>query len=124
MPPDFLLASFELMRKEQQKVLQEKQKTSASKVKTDLILEAKEEGFLETSGELISSVQSVPKDDSGKPNTLLQSSKPRPLVPPGFKSTVFENSSTTKPISSTEKEVKNLNYVCMQIHLYVAFMSD
>ncbi|KAK1425164.1 hypothetical protein QVD17_20510 [Tagetes erecta] len=101
-------ASFELMRKEQQKVLQEKQKTSANKVKsdgfTDLTLEAKEEVFLETSGELNSTVQSVPNDDSGKPNTLLQSSKPRPLVPPGFKSTVFEKSSTTKPISSTEKE--------------------
>ncbi|XP_076907792.1 uncharacterized protein LOC143564380, partial [Bidens hawaiensis] len=88
-------ASFELMRKEQQKVLQEKQKTSASKVKnddfTDLILEEiKEEG--------------VPKDDSGKSDLLLQPSKPRPLVPPGFNSTVLEKSSTTKLIPSTEKE--------------------
>ncbi|KAJ0682641.1 hypothetical protein HanPI659440_Chr16g0649681 [Helianthus annuus] len=104
-------ASFELMRKEQQKVLQEKQKTSASKVNsdgfTDLILEeAKEERVSEASGALNSAVQSVPKDDSGKPNILLQSSKSRPPVPPRFKSTVLEKSSTTKPISFTEKEVK------------------
>ncbi|KAI3743901.1 hypothetical protein L1987_56969 [Smallanthus sonchifolius] len=102
-------ASFELMRKEQQKVLQEKQKTSAIKFKsdgfTDLILEeAKEEGVSEASGELNSAVHSVPKDDSGKSKILLQSSKPRPLVPPGFKSAALEKSSTTKPISSTEKE--------------------
>ncbi|XP_076918463.1 uncharacterized protein LOC143578887 [Bidens hawaiensis] len=86
-------ASFELMRKEQQKVLQEKQKTSASKVKsddfTDLILEEIKE-------------ERVPKDDSGKSN--LQSSKPRPLVPPGFKSTTLEKSSATNSISSTEKD--------------------
>lgn len=90
------------MRKEQQKVLQEKQKTSASKVKsddfTDLILEEiREEG--------------VPKDDSGKSDILLQPFKPRPLVPPGFNSTVLEKSSTTKSIPSTEKEVSNLIYV-------------
>lgn len=102
-------ASFELMRKEQQKVLQEKQKSNANKQKsdgfTDLILEeTKEEGILEASGELNSAVQSVPNDDSGKSSILLQSSKSRPLVPPGFRSTILEKGSTTKPISSTDKE--------------------
>ncbi|KAI3818553.1 hypothetical protein L1987_12363 [Smallanthus sonchifolius] len=102
-------ASFELMRKEQQKVLQEKQKMNANKVKddefTNLVLEeAKEVGISEASGELNSAVQSVLKDDSGKSSILLQSSKPRPLVPPGFKSTITEKSSTTKPVSSIDKE--------------------
>lgn len=88
------------MRKEQQKVLQEKQKSSGNKLKsdgfTDMIAEeTKEEGL-----ELNSAVQSVPMDDSGKSSALLQSSKPRPLVPPGFKS--------TKPISSIDKEVNIL----------------
>lgn len=101
-------ASFELMRKEQQKVLQEKQKTGAIKSDafTDLILEeSKEERVSEGSGELNSIVQSVPKDDdSGKSSTLLQSSKSRPLVPPGFKTTIVDKSSSTKPIFSTDKE--------------------
>ncbi|KAI3764418.1 hypothetical protein L2E82_14425 [Cichorium intybus] len=102
-------ASFELMRKEQQKVLQEKQKSSGNKIKSDgfsdLILEeSKEEGVLEASGELNSVVQSVPNEDSGKLSSVLQSSKPRPLVPPGFRSTILEKSSTAKPISSMDKE--------------------
>ncbi|XP_076956914.1 uncharacterized protein LOC143632232 [Bidens hawaiensis] len=88
-------ASFELMRKEQQKVLQEKQKMNANKVKsddfTDLVLEEIKE-------------EEVLKDDSGKSSMISQSSKPRPLVPPGFKSTILEKSSTTKTISSIEKE--------------------
>ncbi|KAL4586098.1 hypothetical protein LXL04_010729 [Taraxacum kok-saghyz] len=97
-------ASFELMRKEQQKVLQEKQKSSGNKVKNDeftemILEESKEAAALESSGELNSKVQSVPNDDSVRSSVLLQSSKPRPLVPPGFKTTI-----TTKPISSTEKE--------------------
>ncbi|XP_076923184.1 uncharacterized protein LOC143585241 isoform X2 [Bidens hawaiensis] len=88
-------ASFELMRKEQQKVLQEKQKTNANKIKTDdftdLVLEEIKE-------------EEVLKDDSGKSSMISQSSKPRPLVPPGFKSTILEKSSNTKSISSIEKE--------------------
>ncbi|KAI7740099.1 hypothetical protein M8C21_010317 [Ambrosia artemisiifolia] len=116
-----LSASFEQMRKEQQKVLQEKQKLNANKVKsdefTDLILEeAKEEGISEASGELKTAVQSVPKDDSAKSSILLQSSKPRPLVPPGFKSTILEKSSTTKPVSSIEKE-QNPKIGIEEIHL-------
>ncbi|KAD7117067.1 hypothetical protein R6Q59_006318 [Mikania micrantha] len=96
-------ASFESMRKEQQKLLQEKQKTNANKLKVDeftdlALVEAKEEGVSD------SEVQSVPKDDSGKSSILFQSSKLRPLVPPGFKSTVLEKSSTIKPVFSTEKE--------------------
>ncbi|KAK9074261.1 hypothetical protein SSX86_006858 [Deinandra increscens subsp. villosa] len=114
-------ASFELMRKEQQKVLQEKQKTSANKVKadgfTDLVLEeAKEEGVLQASGELNSAVQSVAKDDSGKSSLQMQSSKPRPLVPPGFKSTILEKSSITKPVSSVDK-VQNSKSGIEEIHL-------
>ncbi|PWA72988.1 hypothetical protein CTI12_AA265260 [Artemisia annua] len=102
-------ASFELMRKEQQKVLQEKQKSSANKQQSDeftdmLLEEAKEEGLSEAGGELNSAVQAVPKDDFGKSSIMSQSSKPRPLVPPGFKSSILEKSSTSKPISSTDKE--------------------
>ncbi|XP_022025660.1 uncharacterized protein LOC110926212 isoform X3 [Helianthus annuus] len=114
-------ASFELMRKEQQKVLQEKQKMNANKVKgdefTDLVLEeVKEEVVSEASGELKTAVQSVTKDDSGKSSVLVQSSKPRPLVPPGFKSTILEKSSTTKPVSSIEKE-QNPKPGIEEIHL-------
>lgn len=108
-------ASFELMRKEQQKVLQEKQKSSGNKLKsdgfTDLILEETQEEGLD----LNSAVQSVPKDDSGKSSILLQSSKPRPLVPPGFKSTILEKSSTTKPTLSIDKENPKLGIE--EIHL-------
>lgn len=97
------------MRKEQQKVLQEKQKSSGNKLKndgfTDMLDEVKEEGSLEASSELNSAVQSVPKDDSGKSSNLLQSAKPRPLVPPGFKSTIIEKSSTIKSTFSADKEV-------------------
>ncbi|XP_023730803.1 uncharacterized protein LOC111878521 isoform X1 [Lactuca sativa] len=114
-------ASFELMRKEQQKVLQEKQKSSGNKLKSDafseLLEESKEEGVLEASGgELNSVVQSVPNEDSGKLSSVLQSSKPRPLVPPGFRSTILEKSSTTKTISSMEKE-QNPKPGIEEIHL-------
>lgn len=62
-------------------MLQEKQKSSGNKLKSDafseLLEESKEEGVLEASGgELNSVVQSVPNEDSGKLSSVLQSSKP------------------------------------------------
>lgn len=103
-------ASFELMRKEQQKVLQEKHKLNTNKHKSDglsdlsvLVEEPKEDkGLFETNNELDSGIVAVSDNDSGKS----QGSTSRPLVPPGFRSTVLEKSSGQKTlISFHEKEV-------------------
>ncbi|GJR28233.1 3-dehydroquinate synthase, chloroplastic [Tanacetum coccineum] len=75
---------------------------------TDMLLgEAKEEGLSEASGELNSAFLSVPKDDYGKSSITSQSSKPWPLVPPGFKRSILKKSSTSIPIYSTDKRSRS-----------------
>ena len=89
------------MRKEQHKALQEKQKLNLGKHKDDHVsdfTELLEDGkdvkrVTNRSNELDESVtQPVPNNDSGK-------SSCRPLVPPGFKSTILERNSSTKPLT-------------------------
>lgn len=111
---NFFAASFELMRKEQQKVLQDKQKLHVDKHKDDLfsddiaLLDQTKEGrALERSNELNESgAQPVSNNDSGNSSLPSQTSAPRPLVPPGFASTILEKNSGTKSLTySHEKEV-------------------
>lgn len=92
------------MRKEQQKALQEKQKSNLEKRKADsvsdvsvLLDDTKEEkGVLDADNELDSAI--TPSSiDSGK--SALPSQVPyRPLVPPGFKNTVVEKASGLKSL--------------------------
>ncbi|KAL7233166.1 hypothetical protein ACSBR1_016907 [Camellia fascicularis] len=98
--------SFELMRKEQQKAFQEKQKLNPNKHKDDhvsdlckLLGDTKEgKSVLNRSNELDEIVtQAVSNNDSSK--SSLQTSAARPLVPPGFKSTTLEMSSSTRSLT-------------------------
>ncbi|KAJ8529223.1 hypothetical protein K7X08_036058 [Anisodus acutangulus] len=95
-------ASFELMRKEQQKVLQEKQKPNAEKQTTEydseisVLLEddKKDRGLLDKNTEVdIMASQPITNNDSGKSSSSSQYLPSRPLVPPGFKTTVSDKSS-------------------------------
>ncbi|KAL3536777.1 hypothetical protein ACH5RR_000143 [Cinchona calisaya] len=106
-------ASFELMRKEQQKALQEKQKSSLEKRKavsvsdiSVLLDDTKEEKeVLDRDNELDSATNpSISSIDCGK-STLPSQAPYRPLVPPGFKNTVAEKTSGLKlPIHSHSVE--------------------
>ncbi|KAK1376185.1 Uro-adherence factor A like [Heracleum sosnowskyi] len=106
-------ASFELMRKEQQKVLQEKQKMHVDKQKDNFFtadaasLEQTTEGrALKQDGELSDSGSQPPSNtDSGNNPFTPHTSAPRPLVPPGFASTTLEKISGPKVITSTQEKV-------------------
>ncbi|KAK1376854.1 Chorismate synthase [Heracleum sosnowskyi] len=106
-------ASFELMRKEQQKVLQEKQKMPVDKDKDvffkadPALLEQTIEGrALEQGIELISSGSQPPSTiDTGSNSYPPHTSAPRPLVPPGFASTLLEKNSGPKVLTSMHEKV-------------------
>lgn len=112
----FVSASFELMRKEQQKVLQEKQKMHVDKQKDDFFtadaasLEQTTEGrALKQDSELCDSgSQPLSNTDSGNNPFPPHTSAPRPLVPPGFASTTLEKISGPKVITSTQEKVVSL----------------
>ncbi|CAL5331729.1 unnamed protein product [Camellia sinensis] len=98
--------SFELMRKEQQKAFQEKQKLNPNKHKDDhvsdlckLLGDTKErKSVLNRSNELDEIVtQAVSNNDFSK--SSLPTSGARPLVPPGFKSTTLEMNSSTRSLT-------------------------
>ncbi|KAI8016065.1 hypothetical protein LOK49_LG05G01081 [Camellia lanceoleosa] len=98
--------SFELMRKEQQKALQEKQNLSLDKHKSDLLsdftelLEDTKDGARDfnRSNKLDESItQSVLNDDYSK--SSLQTPAFRPLVPPGFRSIVLEKNSSSRSLT-------------------------
>ncbi|XP_051127768.1 uncharacterized protein LOC127249121 [Andrographis paniculata] len=111
-------ASFEVMRKEQQRSLQEKQKLTLDKHKAgvlsdlyEMVMDSKEEkGLLIRNNELIASAAtSMSTTDSEKPSSTSQSPALRPLVPPGFKSNSLEKSSALKSqIYPTLTEVESL----------------
>ncbi|KAK4738830.1 hypothetical protein R3W88_002527 [Solanum pinnatisectum] len=95
-------ASFELMRKEQQKVLQEKQKPNVEKHTAEfdseisVLLEddKKDRGLLDKNTKVdIMASQPIANNDSGKSSSSLQNLPSRPLVPPGFKTTVTDKTS-------------------------------
>lgn len=116
-------ASFELMRKEQQKALQEKQQSSLEKSKADassdisvLSDDIKEEkGILDRDNELDSTTNSsISSLDSGK-CALPPHATCRPLVPPGFKNAVVEKTSGVKSlIQSYSVEGQNLFHSSVQ----------
>ncbi|GFZ00964.1 hypothetical protein Acr_14g0005990 [Actinidia rufa] len=109
--------SFEMMRKEQQQAFQDKQKLDSDKHKdghvSDIIelLEDAKDGtrvFSSRSYELDESVaQPQLNNDSGK--SSLQTPAFRPPVPPGFRSTILESTSSPRPlIPSHSAEVGRL----------------
>ncbi|XP_062090396.1 uncharacterized protein LOC133796763 isoform X2 [Humulus lupulus] len=92
-------ASFEIMRKEQHKSLQEKQKFNIDKSRVDFDIstlreESKEERKSSGSDEVAIPLGS--DNDSEKSSVLSQTPASRPLVPPGFKSTVIDKSLGSK----------------------------
>ncbi|XP_059456064.1 uncharacterized protein LOC132186220 isoform X2 [Corylus avellana] len=97
-------ASFELMRKEQHKAFQEKQKLNPDKRKdefdlTTLLEDSKDEKrLLNRSNESdYPVIIKTSNKDSEKPSLPPQISQSRPLVPPGFASTISERNSGPKP---------------------------
>ncbi|KAI3449213.1 hypothetical protein Pfo_005878 [Paulownia fortunei] len=100
-------ASFELMRKEQQKALQEKQKLNLEKHKSsdisnlcDALGDKKEEKepFVKNNEWDISDATPTLSNDFEKSSFASHSSASRPLVPPGFKNYTLEKSSGLKPL--------------------------
>lgn len=87
------------MRKEQQKALQEKQKPNAEKhtaeydseISALLEDDKKDRGLLEKNTKVdIMASQPITNTDSGKSSFSSQNIPSRPLVPPGFKTTVTD----------------------------------
>ncbi|XP_075519146.1 uncharacterized protein LOC142553045 isoform X2 [Primulina tabacum] len=111
-------ASFEMMRKEQRKVLQEKQKSNLENQKDDISDlcedsdDSKEErGHFVTKNELeASAVIPITSDDVEKSSFASLSPTSRPLVPPGFQNNVLDKNSGVKslvhlPLSEVRKPV-------------------
>ena len=97
---NYLSASFELLRKEHQKVFQERQKSSPDLRKndfdfTELLGESKDEKERPSRSD---EVHNTPSDPGSSNHSFPpQSNAPRPLVPPGFASTVLERKQGEKP---------------------------
>ncbi|KAL1546249.1 hypothetical protein AAHA92_22874 [Salvia divinorum] len=100
-------ASFEMMRKEQQKFLQEKQNSKSGKSKVGDVLslceglvDSKEEkGIFVRNNELeVSAATPALSNDSEKSSLSSLAPAPRPLVPPGFKTNPLEKSSGLKSL--------------------------
>ncbi|KAA8516089.1 hypothetical protein F0562_019268 [Nyssa sinensis] len=101
-------ASFELMRKEQHQAFDDKQKLNPDKHKdevsfTGLLEDTKDEKtLLNRNNELEESMTpQVSNNDSGKSLFPSQSPASRPLVPPGFRSTLPERISGSKSLIHT-----------------------
>ncbi|XP_006358662.1 uncharacterized protein [Solanum tuberosum] len=92
-------ASFELMRKEQHKILQEKQKSKLEKHKTEDIIVQLEDNkedrtVLEKNSEVDGmTTQPSANSDLGRTSFPSQNPPARPRVPPGFKTTVLDKNS-------------------------------
>nr|BAD94041.1 hypothetical protein [Arabidopsis thaliana] len=99
-------ASFELLRKEHQKAFQERQKSNPDLRKndfdfTELLGESKDDKGRPSSSDEVNHAPTIP----GSSNTSLpsQSNAPRPLVPPGFASTILEKKQGEKPQTETSQ---------------------
>ena len=101
----FLSVSFELMRKEQQKAFQEKQKLNPEKRKdgfdiSTLMEDSKDEKILlnksNESGDSV--ILKNSNNDSEKSSLPPQTPASRPLVPPGFTSTNMERNLGPKSV--------------------------
>ncbi|XP_015055904.1 uncharacterized protein LOC107002404 isoform X1 [Solanum pennellii] len=105
-------ASFELMRKEQHKILQEKQKSKLEKHKTEDIIVQLEDNkedrtVLEKNSE-VDGMTTRPSANSGPGKTSFPSPNPpaRPRIPPGFKTTVLDKNSGSNLSHSRVTEVR------------------
>lgn len=103
----FVSASFESLRKEQQKAFQEKQKSNPEKFKDDfditMLLENSKDDkrLLSRSNESDEPMtQPVSNNDSDKPSFPSPAPVSRPLVPPGFSSTIVEKNIGTKSLAN------------------------
>lgn len=99
-------ASFELMRKEQQKAFQEKQKLNLNKPKDDFDITTLIEDSKDDERDTIKSNQleepgslPVPGNESEKSVLPTQTPAPRPLVPPGFASAALERNIGAKNVA-------------------------
>lgn len=116
---NYLSASFELLRKEHQKVFQERQKSNPDLRKndfdfTELLGESKDEKERPSRSDEVNNNPSIPNH-----STPPQSIAPRPLVPPGFASTILERKQGEKPQVS--------RYICsvkIFIILYIDFKTS
>lgn len=97
-------AEFELMRKEQQKSLQEKQKSNQGKMEDPFsaMCSAEHPSDGKTSTDLDKILKQTPQNDSSKLSVPSQATPSRPLVPPGFVSSVVDKSSTAKSLLHAE----------------------
>ncbi|KAL3649574.1 hypothetical protein CASFOL_005977 [Castilleja foliolosa] len=109
-------AAFEMMRKEQHKTLQEKQKSNPDKHKGgvfsdlgEVLGDSKEEnGFLGRNNEFdVPGGIPIPSNDLEKPFTA-HSPASRPLVPPGFKTNTIENGSGSKFLAPSSEVAKTI----------------
>lgn len=94
-------AEFELMRKEQQKALQEKQKSSSGKLEdpfSNIVGLREHPNDSKTSSDSDKVLKQAPQDDSDKLPLHSQAPPPRPLVPPGFVNSVVDKGSSAKSI--------------------------
>lgn len=96
-------ASFELMRKEQQKAMQEKLKSGPVNRKDEfdistLVDESKEDGSISNKSNQYDEHIKLPASSNDSEKSLLLSQAPasRPLVPPGFANTNLEKHTGTK----------------------------
>ncbi|XP_009134523.1 uncharacterized protein LOC103858844 isoform X3 [Brassica rapa] len=103
-------ASFELLRKEHQKVFQERQKSNPDLRKndfdfTELLGESKDEKERPSRSD---EVHNTPSDPGSSNHSFPpQSNAPRPLVPPGFASTVLERKQGGKPQAETSQHERS-----------------
>ncbi|KAJ4876708.1 hypothetical protein Rs2_41726 [Raphanus sativus] len=99
-------ASFELLRKEHQKVFQERQKSNPDLRKndfdfTELLGESKDEKERPSRSDEVNNNTSIP--GANNHSIPSQSNAPRPLVPPGFASTILERKQGEKPQTETSQ---------------------
>ncbi|KAK4411434.1 hypothetical protein Sango_0216400 [Sesamum angolense] len=109
-------ASFEMMRKEQQKALQEKQRLHLEKNESggvsdlfEVLVNSKEENSVNNDELEVSTAAPILSNDLEKSSFVSHSPSSRPLVPPGFKSNTLDKSSGLKSlIHPSFSEVKNI----------------
>lgn len=101
----FLSASFELMRKEQQKAFQEKQKLNADKQKDEfdistLLVDSKDDEGISSKSKQFDEAVLLPATNKDSDKSVLAAQAPasRPLVPPGFANATLERNHGTKII--------------------------
>lgn len=115
----FLSASFELLRKEHQKVFQERQKSNPDLRKndfdfTELLGESKNEKEFPSRSDEVNNTPTIP--GSNNPSFPSQSNAPRPLVPPGFASTILERKQGEKSQVSRYLPEMLITYLVFVFH--------